>query len=53
MSWTRSHLLDIESLTAEEITLFDSSGVGILDVAASARAYELALERGSGRKVRL
>lgn len=37
----------------DEITLFDSSGVGILDVAASARAYELALDKGSGRKIRL
>ena len=40
-------------LAADEITIFDSSGVGILDVAASARAYELALETGSGRKIRL
>jgi alanine dehydrogenase len=33
---------------AEEITLFDSTGTGIQDVAAAARAYELARERGLG-----
>jgi ornithine cyclodeaminase/alanine dehydrogenase len=33
---------------AEEITLFDSTGTGIQDVAAAARAYELARERGVG-----
>jgi ornithine cyclodeaminase/alanine dehydrogenase-like protein (mu-crystallin family) len=33
---------------AEEITLFDSTGVGIQDVAAAAHAYEIARERGLG-----
>lgn len=36
-----------------EITLFDGSGVGIQDVAASARAYELAREQGAGRSLSL
>lgn len=34
--------------SADEITLFDSTGVGIQDVAAAARAYELARDRGFG-----
>ena len=33
---------------AEEITLFDSTGVGIQDVAAAARAYEIARKCGLG-----
>jgi alanine dehydrogenase len=33
---------------AEEITLFDSTGIGVQDVAAAARAYEIARERGLG-----
>jgi ornithine cyclodeaminase/alanine dehydrogenase-like protein (mu-crystallin family) len=33
---------------AAAITLFDSSGTGVQDVAAAARAYELARERGLG-----
>jgi alanine dehydrogenase len=33
---------------AEEITLFDSTGTGVQDVAACARAYELARDRGVG-----
>ena len=33
---------------ADEITIFDSTGTGIQDVAAAARAYELARERGLG-----
>ena len=33
---------------ADEITIFDSSGTGIQDVAAAARAFELARERGVG-----
>jgi alanine dehydrogenase len=37
----------------EEITLFDGSGVGIQDVAASVRAFELARERGAGRILHL
>jgi ornithine cyclodeaminase/alanine dehydrogenase len=36
-----------------EITIFDGTGVGIQDVAASVRAYELALERGAGTRVGL
>ena len=36
-----------------EITIFDSSGTGIQDVAAAARAYELARKSGAGSRVRL
>jgi alanine dehydrogenase len=39
--------------TEDEITLFDSSGTGILDVAAAARAFELARNRGVGSSFRL
>jgi alanine dehydrogenase len=35
-------------LTDDEITIFDSSGTGVQDVAAAARAYELAWDRGLG-----
>jgi ornithine cyclodeaminase/alanine dehydrogenase len=35
-------------LTDDEITIFDSSGTGVQDVAAAARAYELARDRGLG-----
>ena len=38
---------------ADEITLFDGSGVGIQDVAASACAYQRAHERNAGRRVSL
>ena len=38
---------------ADEITIFDSSGTGIQDVAAAARAFELARERGVGTGFRL
>ena len=38
---------------AHEITLFDSTGVGLQDVAAAARAYELARKRGAGRSLSL
>jgi alanine dehydrogenase len=38
---------------SHEITLFDGSGVGIQDVAASARAYELARQRDAGRRLSL
>jgi ornithine cyclodeaminase/alanine dehydrogenase-like protein (mu-crystallin family) len=38
---------------AHQITLFDGSGVGIQDVAASARAYELAKGRGAGSRLSL
>lgn len=37
----------------DEITLFDGSGVGIQDVAASARAYELARKQRAGRSLSL
>jgi alanine dehydrogenase len=37
----------------DEITIFDSSGAGIQDVAAAARAFELARERGVGTRFRL
>lgn len=39
--------------TEHEITLFDSSGTGVQDVAATARAYELARDRGLGLRCRL
>jgi alanine dehydrogenase len=38
---------------ADEITIFDGCGVGIQDVAASARAYELAREKGAGQRLSL
>ena len=38
---------------AEDITLFDGSGVGIQDVAASVRAYALAKQRNAGRALDL
>jgi alanine dehydrogenase len=38
---------------AHEITLFDGSGVGLQDVAASARAYELARKQDAGRRLSL
>lgn len=37
----------------EEITIFDGSGVGIQDVAAAARAYELARDRHVGARFAL
>jgi len=37
----------------EEITLFDGSGVGIQDVAASVRAFTLARKRNAGNSLRL
>src|SRR5436305_102589 len=36
-----------------EIAIFDGTGVGIQDVAASVRGYELARERGAGTRVGL
>jgi ornithine cyclodeaminase/alanine dehydrogenase-like protein (mu-crystallin family) len=39
--------------TADEIIVFDSSGTGMQDVAAAARAYEIARERGLGLRCRL
>lgn len=38
---------------ADEITLFDSSGTGVQDVAAAACAFERARERGLGTRCRL
>jgi alanine dehydrogenase len=38
---------------SHEITLFDGSGVGIQDVAASARAYQLACAQNTGRSLSL
>lgn len=38
---------------SSEITVFDSTGTGIQDVAASARAYELALSRAVGSRIQL
>src|SRR2546423_14707379 len=38
---------------ADEITIFDSSGTGVQDVAAAARAFELARERGIGSRFQL
>ena len=40
-------------IEAHEITLFDGCGVGIQDVAASARAYELARKQNAGRSLSL
>jgi ornithine cyclodeaminase/alanine dehydrogenase len=40
-------------MNSSEITIFDGTGVGIQDVAASVRAYELAVERGGGTRVDL
>jgi alanine dehydrogenase len=38
---------------ADEITLFDSTGLGLYDVASAARLYERALERGMGARLSL
>jgi alanine dehydrogenase len=38
---------------ADEIILFDSTGLGLYDVAAAARLYERAIERGIGMRVSL
>ena len=38
---------------ADEIILFDSTGLGLYDVAAAARLYERALERGAGKRASL
>jgi len=38
---------------ADEIILFDSTGLGLYDVAAAARLYERAIERGVGMRVSL
>jgi alanine dehydrogenase len=40
-------------LSADEITLFDSTGLGLYDVAAAARLYERAIERGVGTRLSL
>jgi ornithine cyclodeaminase/alanine dehydrogenase-like protein (mu-crystallin family) len=34
----------------DEIAIFDSTGMGIQDVASAARVYELALARGAGQR---
>ncbi|MGE5200894.1 MAG: ornithine cyclodeaminase family protein [Acidobacteriota bacterium] len=39
--------------SAEEITLFDSTGLGLQDVAAAAVIYERALARGAGTRLSL
>jgi len=39
--------------SAGEITIFDSTGTGIQDVAAAARAYEVARDRGLGLRCNL
>jgi ornithine cyclodeaminase/alanine dehydrogenase-like protein (mu-crystallin family) len=38
---------------ADEIAIFDSTGVALQDVASAARTYELALERSLGRAIAL
>lgn len=38
---------------ADEITLFDSTGLGLYDVASAARLYERALERAAGTRLSL
>ena len=39
--------------SAEEVTLFDSTGLGLQDVAAAAAIYERALARGAGTRLSL
>lgn len=39
--------------SADEITLFESQGLSVWDVAAAARVYTLAVERGLGQKLPL
>jgi len=59
LSWARVRELDdvvagrVGRRTREEITLFESHGLGLEDVAAAARTYELARERGFGLQVPL
>ena len=38
---------------SDDITIFDSTGTGIQDVAAAARAYEVALTRQGGSRIEL
>jgi ornithine cyclodeaminase/alanine dehydrogenase len=40
-------------VTADEIMIFDGCGVGIQDVAASVRAYEIACEQQAGARISL
>jgi ornithine cyclodeaminase/alanine dehydrogenase-like protein (mu-crystallin family) len=40
-------------VSPEEITVFDSTGIALEDVAAAAAAYERALSQGRGARVRL
>ena len=59
LSWAAIRELDdvvagrVGRRTREEITLFESHGLGLEDVAAAARTYELARERGFGLQVPL
>jgi len=39
--------------SAEDITLFESHGLSVWDIAAAARVYELAVQRGLGQKLAL
>jgi ornithine cyclodeaminase/alanine dehydrogenase-like protein (mu-crystallin family) len=39
--------------SAEDITLFESHGLSVWDIAAAARVYELAVQRGLGQKLPL
>jgi ornithine cyclodeaminase/alanine dehydrogenase-like protein (mu-crystallin family) len=39
--------------SAEDITLFESHGLSVWDIAAAARVYELAVQRGVGQKLPL
>jgi ornithine cyclodeaminase/alanine dehydrogenase-like protein (mu-crystallin family) len=58
LTWGRVHELgDIVTgrvpgrTTGEQITLFESQGVALEDIAVAARLYDLAMERGTGRKL--
>jgi ornithine cyclodeaminase/alanine dehydrogenase-like protein (mu-crystallin family) len=39
--------------SADEITLFESQGISVWDIATAARVYALAMERGVGQKIEL
>jgi ornithine cyclodeaminase/alanine dehydrogenase-like protein (mu-crystallin family) len=58
-AWDQAELGDLVTgrrrgrSNAEEIAIFDSSGTGIQDVAAAARAFELARARGVGTRFEL
>jgi ornithine cyclodeaminase/alanine dehydrogenase-like protein (mu-crystallin family) len=59
LSWDRVHELAdvvvgrVGRRRREEITLFESHGLAIEDIAVAARAYELARERGIGQEIPL